>query len=273
MTEDCFAPAIGHAPAFKTAASVTTVPEAERVFSEWFGAPVVLTSSGRTAISLYLGVTGHERYRHSVAVPRMISACVLDAVIRRAFPVDAARQQAADTTLLYHQYGFMQSARPQGRVLEDISHSFFASASTGARPWAGDAAVFSLQKFFPLATMVGGLVVRDVDLARTVRDARDAYVEPDANRRREHGAVLAAVPGRERKSRGRLSRTIAQSSPSRRRIGRHPAFRGRDPHRGCAARGDSGGNPRHRAVRRLSKGLVVLARQHASLRLAGVWRS
>ena len=98
MTEDCFAPAIGHAPAFKTAASVTTVPEAERVFAEWFGAPVVLTSSGRAAISLYLGVTGRDRYRHRVAVPRMISACVLDAVIRHAFPVDAARQQAADTT-------------------------------------------------------------------------------------------------------------------------------------------------------------------------------
>src|SRR4029079_5467621 len=169
MTEDCFAQTIGHAPAFKTAASVTTVREAEVVLSEWFGAPVVLTSSGRAAILLYLGVTGHDRYRHRVAVPRMISACVLDALIRRAFPVDAATPQAADTTLLYHQYGFMQETRPRGHVLEDISHSCFASATTGVRPWAGDAAVFSLQKFFSIATMIGGLVVPDADLARTVR--------------------------------------------------------------------------------------------------------
>jgi hypothetical protein len=184
---------VSHAPGFRPSRSVTTVEATEALLSEWFEAPVVLTSSGRSAMLLYLTATGHSRYQHRVALPRMISACVVEAVIRRAFPLDAAMPGAADTTILYHQYGLPQLARPAGRVLEDICHALFASPTTGARTWAGEAAVFSLPKFFSTATMVGGLVVPDPRLATELRALRESAPPPHAPRRAEHAAILGAV--------------------------------------------------------------------------------
>ena len=127
------------------------------MLEEWFGSPVVLASSGRGAIKLALREFGLNRYRHRVALPRMISGCVLDAVVQHAFPIDAAGKDEFDLTLLYHQYGFSQLMEPAGPTIEDICHAFFASCKTGRRPWRGQMAVFSLSKFFRTSTMVGGL--------------------------------------------------------------------------------------------------------------------
>jgi dTDP-4-amino-4,6-dideoxygalactose transaminase len=63
-------------------------------------------------------------------------------------------------------------------VLEDICHAFFASHETGARDFAGEAAIFSLPKFFGLRMMAGGVLTRDPSLARDLRARRDAAPEP-----------------------------------------------------------------------------------------------
>jgi hypothetical protein len=165
---------IAHAPGFRDTRAVLTVSDAERVLSDWFGAEVVVTSSGRAAILLYLKALGLNRYRDRVVLPRFISSCVLDAVIRCGFPVDAASGVTGDANILYHQFGIPQRISPSGMVLEDICHAFFASPTTGARDWKGDAAVFSVPKFFGLDGMVGGLVLANGARSAQLRDMRDS---------------------------------------------------------------------------------------------------
>jgi len=164
---------IDYMPLSTAAPPIVSVADAERVLGDWFGAEVVLTSAGRSAMLLYFTSIGLNRYRDRIALPRLISACVLDAVIRRAFPVDAADRTGADFTILYHQYGFFQADRPGGRVMEDICHAFYATAETGERDWVGEVAVFSLPKFFATSTMCGGLVMSDQDRANEFRELRD----------------------------------------------------------------------------------------------------
>jgi hypothetical protein len=146
----------------------------ETLLEEWFGAPVVLTSSGRGAIRLVLQEWALNRYGSRISVPRFISTCVMDAVVRSAFPVDVA-VGGGDATLLYHQYGFRQKRAMQGRVLEDICHAFFSTADSGKRDWMGDAAVISLTKFFATGSMVGGIIARDQEQAKGLRARRDAH--------------------------------------------------------------------------------------------------
>lgn len=108
-------------------------------------------------------------------MPPMTAQCVLDAVTRSAFPVDPARDcGSVDATLLIHQYGHLQSERPNGAVVEDICHAFFASHDSGSRDWAGDMAVFSLPKFFGIAGMAGGIVAASAGLASELRCRRSA---------------------------------------------------------------------------------------------------
>jgi hypothetical protein len=145
----------------------------ETLLGEWFGSHVVLTSSGRGALLLTLTEWNLNRYRHRIVVPRMISACVLDAVIRRGFPIDAAAGNEGDATLHYHQYGFSQRHAPGGLVVEDICHAFFGTKDTGSRSWHGEAAIFSLPKFLQTAAMVGGVATKSADLARRLRERRD----------------------------------------------------------------------------------------------------
>jgi hypothetical protein len=182
---------INHAPTPRLSDSAHTVASAERMLSEWFEAEVVLTSSGRSAMLLYLTNLELNRYRDLIALPRLISSCVLDVVIRRAFPVDCATiNQTPTLTILYHQYGIRQTARPNGPVLEDICHAFFATPTTGARDWAGPAAVFSLPKFFPMSSMAGGLVMRDAALATQMRERRDTATIPSAESRHNMGRTF-----------------------------------------------------------------------------------
>jgi len=164
---------VEHTPGFVDALPATSVPEVERALSDWFGAEVILTSSGRAAILLYLTALGLGRYLNRIAVPRLISSCVLDAVIRRGFPVDAEGTPHADATVLYHQYGIPQAEGASGIVIEDICHSFFSTASSGSRAWRGEVGIFSLPKFFLLNGMGGGLVMVRGSLARQLRQMRD----------------------------------------------------------------------------------------------------
>lgn len=156
-------------PETAAAADVGTV---ERTLADWFGRPVVLLGSGRAGIHLFMTAMGLGRYRDQVAVPPYLSTCVMDTLARHAFPVRPGGE--AGLTLLYHQYGLPQRKRPDGPILEDICHRFFADARTGARDWTGEAAVFSLPKFFGIAGMGGGLVVPDAKTADRIRALRDA---------------------------------------------------------------------------------------------------
>lgn len=164
---------VEHTPGFVDVPSVTSVREAEKLLSDWFGAEVILTSSGRAAILLYLEALGFNRYLNRVAVPRLISFCVLDAIIRRGFPIDVEGDPAADATILYHQYGLPQTQSVSGLVIEDICHSFFSNATSGAREWRGEVGIFSLPKFFRLNGMSGGLVMVNGSRARQIRQMRD----------------------------------------------------------------------------------------------------
>lgn len=140
----------------------------EKVLSEWFGYPVILLSSGRAGINIVLKALGMHRYRSRLRVPPFLSTCVLNAITPFAFPVDIG--QSGDGMLWYHQYGFPQRNLPlHPNVIEDCAHSFFTTATTGERVWASDVAIFSLPKFFSIAGMAGGIIVRNSELEERLR--------------------------------------------------------------------------------------------------------
>lgn len=168
--------AIGFAPAHPARdGPPIAMEDAEARLSDWFGRPVVLMSSGRAALLACFRHLGLNRYASRLAMPPRTAQCVFDAVTRAAFPVDPASDASpVAATLLIHQYGHLLSDRPAGPVVEDICHAFFARPDSGRRDWAGELAVFSLPKFFPLAGMAGGVVAADEALARALRAGRDA---------------------------------------------------------------------------------------------------
>lgn len=176
-----------HSPNIRPLSGPRSVEQAEAILTEWFHAPVVLASSGRGAMLLYFEYLGLNRYRNNIAVSPHVSACVLDAIIRRAFPVDASKVYNADALVFYHQYGLTQRVVPRGRlILEDICHAFFSTASSGNRPWHGQVRIFSLPKFFGTLTMVGGLVVSNESTAKALRDFRDMRAPSDDGTRKRH---------------------------------------------------------------------------------------
>lgn len=179
-----------HAPPIEDNGPSPGVAGLEAVLTRWFDAEVVLTSSGRAAMLLWLTEAGLDRYRDRICVPRMIATCVLDAVIKRGFPIDIVGAPLAEATIFYHQYGFTQAVAPSGgRVLEDICHAFFSTPSSGARDFVGEAAIFSLPKFCGLGAMAGGLLTRDKALAQALRTRRDAFPPLPAEARARHSQI------------------------------------------------------------------------------------
>jgi hypothetical protein len=172
--------------------SSSSVKDIETLLGEWFGANVVLTSSGRSAILLTLRTLGFSRYRSRVAVPRFIARCVIDAISNAAFPIDAAEHHTVgpDATLYFHQYGFPQSVKPDGILIEDIAHSFFGSPQTGKRHWAGDVAIFSLPKFFPTRSLLGGIITPDPDIAARLKRERDNATKKTRSVIEEEGRIF-----------------------------------------------------------------------------------
>jgi putative PLP-dependent aminotransferase (TIGR04422 family) len=182
-------PIVGQVPAPKKFRSALTVAQVETTLEEWFGRPVVLTSSGRGALILAFSHLGLNRYRDRIAMTPMISTCVMDAVVRHAFPVDAASASEVAATLVYHQYGFIQTIKPTGPVVEDICHSFYATPTEGRRDWFGALAAFSLPKFFSTSSPVGGLVVQDRKRAESLRALRDAQPQRSIEQQDEESRI------------------------------------------------------------------------------------
>jgi len=145
----------------------------EGILSQWFDAPVILTSTGKSAIELYFQAKGYDPYQTKVHVPPYFARPLLSSLGRSVFPV---LHGSPDYPVIhYHQYGFPQRSRPQTKdVLEDIAHSFFASDASGSRNWSGEIAVFSLQKLFPLAGQAGGIVVQNESVYLDIRARLDA---------------------------------------------------------------------------------------------------
>jgi hypothetical protein len=155
------------------------VAEAENLLSDWFEAPVVVTSSGRSGLALAMEQAGCSQYRTKLTVPDFLSHCVINALTLNSFPI---HKTEGDATLVYHQYGFKQVAESQSRlVFEDIAHAFFASTKSGARNWMAPTAAFSLPKFFGLAGLLGGLVVQDRRLAQEISTLRDSKPHCEAD--------------------------------------------------------------------------------------------
>ena len=145
----------------------------EQMLTDWFGAPALLFSSGRAAAHLFLQERGFDRNRHTIAVPRYLTRCILDALTLDAFPV---RDTAADAILYYHPFGIRLAAAPREPiVIEDATHAFFGSEVTGAREWKGDCAIFSLSKFFSTSGIAGVLVAFDQAEAERIRARRDSF--------------------------------------------------------------------------------------------------
>jgi hypothetical protein len=148
--------------------SLADIENLEGVLAQWFGAPVILTATGKSAIELYFQVKGYHPYRTKVHVPPYFARPLMSSLGRSIFPV--LHGQPGYPVIHYHQFGFPQRRRPQSEnVLEDIAHSFFASENSGARNWSGEVAVFSLQKTFPLAGQAGGVVVHDGQIHAEIR--------------------------------------------------------------------------------------------------------
>lgn len=166
--------AIGHSPAMvsEPGGPIPDIAAVESLLSDWFEAPTLLFSSGRAACHLFLEEMGLHRYRHTIAVPAFLSRCILNTLTLNAFPV---RETQADAVLYHHQYGFrLRGAPREPIVLEDACHAFFSRPDSGARNWSGQAAVFSLPKFFSIAGPAGALVSSDLLLAERIRLRRDA---------------------------------------------------------------------------------------------------
>jgi hypothetical protein len=174
-----------------SAHSGASVEEMESLLAAWFERPVLLLGSGRAGIIVYSTLAGLDRHRDACLVPPFLPTCVTDTLSRYAFPVLTAERRAL--TLLNHQYGFPQTAAPDGPVLEDICHAFFASPSSGAREWRSEAAIFSLPKFFGLRGMAGGLVLASDALRARARAALNEMPRTDeASARFIRDAVMHA---------------------------------------------------------------------------------
>jgi hypothetical protein len=167
------------APPPGSVAIAHSLKQVEETLADWFDAPVIVMSSGRAALRVAFEVLGLERYRHRIAMSPMTATCLLDAVVRHGFPVDAASGASADAALIVDQYGFVQRWTPrQAIVVEDICHAFHGDAKSGARVWRGPLAAFSLPKFLSIDGMLGGLVVQSVELEERLRDLLCQYPEP-----------------------------------------------------------------------------------------------
>lgn len=169
----------------------------EELLGEHFGHECVVTGSGRSAIDLAMREAGLNRYRSRVALTPMISRCVLDVAVLHAYPVNPDGNDRHDLVLRYHQMGIPQIGEGfHVQVIEDLCHAFFADPAAFV-PEAGKGwAVFSLPKFFPVAGMAGGIVVRDRDEARALRALRDRSVPlTDAEQRSQAEVFQRAYAG------------------------------------------------------------------------------
>ncbi|HYM00447.1 MAG TPA: hypothetical protein VEZ90_15945 [Blastocatellia bacterium] len=162
---------VSHCPRSEanTASALPDPCACENLLAEWFGRPVILLASGRTGLHLFLRALEFNRNRHKLQVPPYLSRCVMNAVTESAFPVQAP--QPADGVLFYHQYGASQCCSPRcDVVVEDIAHGFFASPDSGSRAWFGNAAIFSLPKFFGMSGLAGGLIIDPGETEERIRD-------------------------------------------------------------------------------------------------------
>ncbi|MGH9762327.1 MAG: hypothetical protein ACREAC_16005, partial [Blastocatellia bacterium] len=162
---------VSHSPRLdaKTAGSLPDPSACENLLAEWFGRPVILLASGRSGLHLFLRALGFNRYRHKLQVPLYLTRCVLNAVTASAFPVQAPGP--ADAVLFHHQYGASQRCSPKSAiVVEDIAHAFFAASDSGSRAWCGDAAIFTLPKFFGIAGLGGGLIIDRCETEERIRE-------------------------------------------------------------------------------------------------------
>jgi hypothetical protein len=145
-----------------------TIERLESLLSDRFGRHVILTSSGRAGIVLTLTALGLSRYKSVVAIPRVVSSCVVEAVSKRAFPVAIGSATRCDLTVHYHQYGLPQQAQPPGAVIEDLCHSLLGA---WRHPTSiASIAVFSFPKFFATNGMCGGLLIENPSLAVHLRE-------------------------------------------------------------------------------------------------------
>tara|TARA_B100001540_G_C15717620_1_gene601486 strand:+ start:115 stop:1170 length:1056 start_codon:yes stop_codon:yes gene_type:complete len=163
---------------------VSDIFECEKLLKEWFNRDVILLSSGRAGIHLFLQTIGFQRYKNKLEIPFYLSRCVINAITPTAFPVNYPEN--SDGILYYHQHGFPQKWEPKSiNIIEDIAHSFFYTEETGSRNWIGDVAVFSLPKFFSMNGLVGGLVLPNKEISSRIKELINSHYKTNQQETRE----------------------------------------------------------------------------------------
>ena len=143
-----------------------------RILEEYFGQPVVLFSSGRTALGFYLNYRNFNLYKNTIAIPDFFPDCVLAAIVSHAFPV-RGNKPFADALLYYNQYGYQQLnnkitdfAKDYKIIIEDSAHSFF---DTRQKKYPR---ILSFAKFFPV-NFGGALILTSQKEKKNILQWRD----------------------------------------------------------------------------------------------------
>lgn len=154
--------------------SFASVNDVENAFQEMYtGAVPVVFSSARASISAILELLHMGRASH-IWCPPYSSHCVLEAVSRIATPSsDFAGSMSA---LVYHQWGYIHTARGKEVCIEDAADSFLLPGNIQF-PNNGKFQIVSLPKIYGC---IGGGVVfckegEDAEQLRKIRDTRKSH--------------------------------------------------------------------------------------------------
>lgn len=149
----------------------------DRLLTEYLGVESAVVSSARAGIHLILGQLQLTKRNH-VLIPDFLCGSVHYILNQQGFSVRKPDNRTKAVFLL-HQWGYpqkmefiMAEAKKRGWfVIEDCAHTFGGSYRGQKLGSFGDAAVFSISKFFP--TYTGGAIVsrRDdvIERARQIR--------------------------------------------------------------------------------------------------------
>ena len=168
----------------------------DQLFTEYLGVESVVLGSARAGVHLILGQLGLTKRDH-IVIPDFLCGSVVYILNQRGFPVQAPDERTKAVFAL-HQWGYPQkmeiimaeAKKRQWSVIEDCAHTFGGTYRGQMLGSFGDAAVFSISKFFP--TYVGGTVTsRRDDLMVNVRKTRNAP-RSSLHREYDHISVKAA---------------------------------------------------------------------------------
>jgi putative PLP-dependent aminotransferase (TIGR04422 family) len=146
----------------------------QKFYELWSSAYPVLTSSAR--ISIILALKNNQISRGDyVGLPPFISPCVVKSVSTQAMP-NYQENQKNHSTIIYHQYGYLQDVANCENLIEDAVDSL-CMPNTELLPSGGRYEIWSLPKIF--GTSAGSIIwcrnKEDANLIRQYRDSNNKH--------------------------------------------------------------------------------------------------